>query len=382
MRTVQALEAFGTQHEVTLLAPEPGPGDGPPDLPASCRLICYRPPRAWTVAAGLVRAPWRRFPLQSALYEAPDLARKLRALAPEADLGLLQLVRLAPHLRHFGEVPVVADLIDSLALNISRRARFDRPWRRPALSLEARLLAAAERRLLSRAATGVLVCERDREYVAAALPAGIVPRLSVVPLAVESPEPPVAEAEVSAAPPVVALTGNLGYFVNADAVRWWLRRVWRELSRRRPDLRLVVAGARPSRDLRRALARAGAELVDSPPDLRSVLAAATIAVAPMRGGSGVPVKVLEAWSVGVPVVASPWAAAGTQGRSGEDFLLAESPEEWVAAVLALSADPEQRRRLAAAGRARLAAEHSQDRVRHRWLEVVRKAASAGTEEVR
>jgi hypothetical protein len=71
----------------------------------------------------------------------------------------------------------------------------------------------------------------------------------------------------------------------------------------------------------------------------------------------------------VPVVASPWAAAGVGGRSGEDLLVAETPGEWVEAILHLLEAPETRRRLAAAGYARLA-EHTPEPVKQCWLDVV------------
>ncbi len=298
------------------------------------------------------------------------------SFAPKHDLGILQLVRLASHLDDFGDIPIVVDLIDSLALNFSRRAEVDRPWLAPVLELEARLLARAEQRLAERAERLLVVCERDRQAIVNRLPPALAAKVAVVRLSVEEPEadPPVGgeklwrEGDVG---PVLALTGNLGYFVNADAVTWWLRDVWPALHRVRPDVRLVVAGARPAPSLRRAIERAGARLIESPRDLRAILSQATLALAPMRCGSGVPIKVLEAWAAGVPVLASSWAAAGTTGIPGEDFLLVgQDPVEWVSAVTSLLDNPAARRRLAENGRRRLAADYSREAVRGQMLEVM------------
>ena len=144
----------------------------------------------------------------------------------------------------------------------------------------------------------------------------------------------------------------------------------------RPDVRLVVAGDRPSPALRRQIATAGATiLIESPRDLRSVISQATLSIAPMRCGSGVPVKLLEAWAVGVPVVATPWAAAGTSGRQGEDFILAgQHPVEWVTAVTDLLANPSARRWLVENGRRRLAADYSRETVEKQLMEVIREVA--------
>jgi glycosyltransferase involved in cell wall biosynthesis len=322
-----------------------------------------------------VRALVRGLPLQSALFFEPDLGRELRRRAPSADLVVLQLVRLAQHLSELGATPLAVDLIDCLSLNFARRARLDRAWLRPVLALEARRLARWERRMIARARLALVVSARDRTALVDGLEAETAARVAVVPVARrETAGGDVDAGPAKAAPagagagsksgaPTLVFTGNLGYFPNADAVRWWLRRVWPALGAlrlRSPGLRLVVAGDRPTGAVRRAVARAGAGvvLVESPTDLGAVLAGATVALAPLRAGSGVPIKVLEAWAAAVPVVASRSAAAGTSGRPGEDLLVADTPAEWEATLAALLADPELRRRIATSGRSRLEADYA------------------------
>ena len=111
--------------------------------------------------------------------------------------------------------------------------------------------------------------------------------------------------------------------------------------------------------------------------MRSVIAQATLSIAPMRCGSGVPIKVLEAWAVGVPVLATSWAVAGTSGRQGEDFILVgQHPVEWVAAITELLENPSARHWLVENGRRRLAADYSRETVRRQVLDVIRAAAPA------
>jgi glycosyltransferase involved in cell wall biosynthesis len=394
------LELLGPEHRVTLLTPRPAAGQPPP--PGGTAVVTYRGGRDLLGAAsdllgaanGLARAAASGLPLQSGWFYSADLRRQLRRLAPGADLVVLQLVRLAAHRADAGATPVLVDLIDDLALNFARRAAVDRWWLRPALAWEARLLARAQCRLARQAAGVLLVGDRDHREMAARLPAALARRIRTVGLAVEpsgdrpetaaraaaSPEPPVpADPPASADPPVLIFTGNLGYFVNDDAISWWLREVWPALAARRPDLRLVIAGDRPRARLRRIVAAAGGAtgavtLVESPPDVRRLLAGATVALAPMRCGSGVPVKILEAWAEGVPVVASAWAAAGTPGVPGEDMLVASSPRQWAEVLSDLLQDPTARRRLAANGRRRLQADCSREAVKAQLLAAVAAAA--------
>jgi glycosyltransferase involved in cell wall biosynthesis len=376
MRALQMLDILAAEHAVTLLTPAPVPGQPAPPADAPYRVELYRS-EGLARLRGMARAVVERLPLQTGLFYQPDLGRKLRALAPEHDLAILQLVRLAIHVDDLGGTPFLVDLIDSLSLNLSQRAVVDRWWLAPFLKLEARRLAFAERRLAERAVGLLVVCERDRQALANRMPVELAAKVSVVRLAVgeREVEPPLDGEKLwreGDKGPVLAITGNLGYFVNADAVAWWLRDVWPQLRNVRPDVRLVVAGDRPSPLLRRQIGQAGARLIESPRDLRSVIDQATLSIAPMRCGSGVPVKILEAWAVGVPVVATPWAAAGTSGRQGEDLILAgQHPVEWVTAVTDLLGNPSARRWLVENGRRRLEVDYSLETVRKQLLEVIR-----------
>jgi len=379
MRAVQVLDFLADEHEVTLLAPVPGRDQPPPPANARYRVELYRP-GGTAIFSGMARAIVKHLPLQTGLFYQPDLGRKLRALAPRHDLGILQLVRLAIHVEDLGDTPFMVDLIDSLSLNFSLRAAVDRWWLAPLLKVEARLLAIAERRLAERSVRMLVVCERDRQALANRLPPNLAAKVSVVRLSVRerNVDPPLDQEKLwreGDKGPVLVMTGNLGYFVNADAVTWWLRGVWPQLRSFRPDIRLVIAGDRPSPALRREIEKAGARLIESPRDLRSIIAQATLSIAPMRCGSGVPIKVLEAWAVGVPVLASSWAVAGTSGRQGEDFILVgQHPVEWVTAVTDLLGNPSARRWLVENGRRRLAADYSRETVRRQMLDVIRAAA--------
>jgi glycosyltransferase involved in cell wall biosynthesis len=383
LRTVQMLDLLSGEHAVTLLTPAPrGRAPVPPprhvkeiqEIQEPVRIETYESAGVGAAAAGFARAAVGGWPLQSGLFHLPGLGRRLRALAPRADLAVMQLARLAIHLDDFGATPLLIDLIDSLSLNLARRAACDRSWLRPLLRLEAGRLARAETRLAARARAVVVVSERDRLALAGSMPAALAGRLGLVGLAVE-PGAHAEHREPRGGGPVLAITGNLGYFVNADAVLWWLGAVWPLLRARRPDVRLEVAGDRPRPAVRRAVARAGALLIESPADLRQVLAGATIALAPLRCGSGVPLKVLEAWAAGIPVVATPWAAAGTSGRPGEDLRVAERPREWVETLLDLLDDPAARRRLAENGRRRLAADYSRAAVGRQLAHAIELASS-------
>jgi hypothetical protein len=362
----------GLAHDVTLLVPRPragSVGDSVAAADRSYRVETYEVRRR-NLVAGLLSATLRGRPLQGALFHHPDLRRRVRSLAPSADLVILQLARLAEYIDDVADTPVLVDLVDSLALNFERRSQFDRRWRRSILRFEARRLLRTEKQLLDHSVAGLLVSERDRSWLVDRVGREAGARLAVIPVVTSASESTATARGVVASSTRqsgerLAFTGNLGYFVNDDAIRWWLREVWPSLHQKSPEIGLTIAGARPKRGLRR-LARSASgdvELIASPRDLGAVLATACVSIAPMRAGSGVPVKVLEAWASGVPVVASPWAAAGAAGRHDEDLLIAQTASEWCEAVIRLIDDRALSERLARAGRRRVQKDHSVDAAR-------------------
>jgi len=359
LQLVRALVELG--HSATLLAPADGARDerGADGV----RRVTVRESGGRT-AFGVLRALAAGLPAQAGIHGGPALAGAAAALARDADLVVLQLARLGPLQPSVGAVPVVFDLIDSLALNFERRARFERAGLAALVRFEARRLLAFERRLVASSRGAWLVTDRDRAWLAERLPAAEAGKLATLPLAVEPLAAAALGRPAGATPraPQAMITGNLGYFPTRQGACAFLAAAWPQVAARRPGLELVLAGARPPGSLRRAAARAGARLIADPPDLPALLRAADLALVPLEAGSGVPIKMLEAWSAGVPVVATSWAAAGADGRAGVDHLAADTSEAWADAVDRLLGRPAEALALAAAGRARLAERWSRERL--------------------
>lgn len=338
MRADQFVRALAREHAVTALIPE-RPGAERPEL-GGVRIETYRRDLL-DRATGVLGAALGGRPLQAGLFASRHLTRKLRVDLSGHDLVVLQLVRSCGLLPELGDAPLVVDFVDALSLGFARRAALESFGRRRPMALEAQRLRRWERIVLERSAAACVVAERDRRALLDGVPAPHAGKLGVVPLAIEGSSVRRSRPDR----PRLVLTGNLGYFVNRDAVLWFLRRVWPGLRSARPELELMVAGSRTGA-LARRVREAGAVLVEDPADLRALVAGASVALAPMRCGSGVPVKVLEAWAVGVPVVVSPWAAAGLDGAADEHYLEADEPEEWRRRVTTLLDHPDLGDRLA------------------------------------
>ena len=359
LRLLQLASGLARRHAVTLLVPRPERHDSAAEMSAAATaglaIETFRLVRSDAVR-GVGAAFFGGRSLESGLVDSIDLHRRLRELAPRFDRVILQLVRFAGVTDALAGTPWILDLVDSLSLNLERRAALDRVVLRPLLRFEARRLLADERRMIAASAAALLVSERDRRHLAAALSPDLAARLEVVPLALPRHVPLARENAAAAARSLrpageaeLAITGNLGYFPTARGIRWFLDEVWPEVARRYPRARLLVAGARPPRGLARQVRRLGGRLVADPDDLPTLLAGSDLALAPLLAGSGTPIKLLEALAAGVPAVATPAAAEGLDPALARCVAIPEDAAAWVTTLHGLIANPVAARARAGVG---------------------------------
>jgi len=149
---------------------------------------------------------------------------------------------------------------------------------------------------------------------------------------------------------VVAFSANMEYHPNVSAVRYFARRIWPLLRERWPSLRWDLIGKNPEAVRRYTVGDTRVRLTGPVEDAILELARARVAVVPLLAGSGTRVKILEAWAAGTPVVSTTIGAEGLPARDGEHLLIADTPEEFAAAVSSLLESEELRRRIGSGGR--------------------------------
>lgn len=147
-------------------------------------------------------------------------------------------------------------------------------------------------------------------------------------------------------PPTIFFAGKLDYRPNVDACEWLVDSILPIVHASVPDARVVLAGRDPSPSVR-ALEAPDIEVTGylSDAEMRARLADATVAVVPIRMGSGTRFKVLEAMAAGVPVVATPFGAAGSGIVDGVHGLLSETALDLASSIVRVLRDGSLRQAL-------------------------------------
>jgi sugar transferase (PEP-CTERM/EpsH1 system associated) len=136
----------------------------------------------------------------------------------------------------------------------------------------------------------------------------------------------------------LVFTGAMDYKPNIDAVDWFAREIFPGILRRWPDARLAIVGSRPNAVVRKLRERPRVAVTGTVPDVRPYLAHATAVVAPLRIARGIQNKVLEGMAMARTVIASTAAAEGIEAEPGQDIVLADTLDEYLAAVSAVFED--------------------------------------------
>lgn len=81
------------------------------------------------------------------------------------------------------------------------------------------------------------------------------------------------------------------------------------------------------------------------------------------------VKILDAWSWGLPVISTRTGAEGIRYIDGENILIADTPEQFAQAVVRVLCDPQLAQRLRENGRRWVEMQYNWRRVYETWNEI-------------
>jgi glycosyltransferase involved in cell wall biosynthesis len=205
----------------------------------------------------------------------------------------------------------------------------------------------AEKTLLRRYGTICTLTPRLTENVQRISPGSSV---HTVPLGIDLSLYPFCQRRPSGRPPVVGLIGSFNWAPSRSAGVRLLSRLWPEIKRRVPQARLQIVG----RDARKAfsdhLALPDATILENVPKILPYFESSDVLLYAPERGSGMKVKVLEAFAMGVPVVTNADGAEGLPAVDGVHAEIGRSDHELVERTVALLVDHERRQWMCEAAR--------------------------------
>lgn len=282
------------------------------------------------------------------VYDSAAYRTKLLSLLAEGDWAAVQAesLDLACYFPLVRDVPLICVHHDVQSQLLSRRATVEGSWlRRRYLGHQAVLMRREEVSWAANIALNVVVSETDRQQLLGMAPSA---RVLIAPNAVDTVQwsPSASSGDE---PDDVVFVGGSDWFPNLDGMKWFAESVLPLLRRSRNGIRVRWVGRTSAMEQAR-FAALGIESTGHVEDPRCYIAQSKCVIVPIRVGGGTRIKLLEAWAAGKAVVSTTIGAEGLAATDDGNILIADTPEQFAAAVSRLLDAPALRNKLGHSGR--------------------------------
>ena len=251
-----------------------------------------------------------------------------------------QLLRVAPYL-HKVKIPKTIDYQDVFSMGMKRRAEIAGIFTRPFFEMEYNRLKRYENKIFDEFDVKTIISEPDR----ANIDHPDKNKILIVPNGVDHDYYKPLEREKKYD---IVFTGNMGYAPNVNAVEFLayeiMPKVWEDF----PNAKLYIAGAQPDMRVKKV---ACDNIIVSGwiDDMREAYAQSRIFIAPMRIGTGLQNKLLEAMSMKIPCITTSLANGSLHAVNGKEILVDNSSSELAADIVFLLRHPDKAAEIAEEG---------------------------------
>ena len=122
------------------------------------------------------------------------------------------------------------------------------------------------------------------------------------------------------------IPGAMDYLPNVEGALWFHQEVWPLVQQAVPAAQLHLVGRDPVPEICALAADPSIVVSGRVPSMLPWYRQSRVVCAPIRIGGGSRLKVVEAWSVGRPLVATHMAVDGLAARHGVNALLSDDPQ--------------------------------------------------------
>ncbi len=178
----------------------------------------------------------------------------------------------------------------------------------------------------------IFITERDAKILKVdSIPTSVIP----AGVEIESDEPDFTQVEF----PSLFYIGALDWFPNQQGLEWFFENVWDEIIKSMPSLKFYIAGRNPQMwNYLKGKKLKNVEVVGEVESSKEFIRSKAVMIVPLLAGSGIRVKILEAMSLGKAIISTSIGAEGIDYKNGENILIADTKEEFVAQILKCVSD--------------------------------------------
>jgi glycosyltransferase involved in cell wall biosynthesis len=240
-----------------------------------------------------------------------------------------QLIRVSEYVKN-SAIPKTLDYQDIFSMGAKRRAETSSFLMKIAFTMEHKRLLRYENMIFEKFDNKTIISQPDRDL----LPHPSRNKVAVIPNGVDhayfSPVKGVKSYDV-------VFTGNMGYPPNIDAARFIAEEIFPLVLKQFPTAKLLLAGATPHAKVQ-ALQSENITVSGWMADIRDSYASSRIFIAPMRIGTGLQNKLLEAMAMKMPCITSDLANQALGAEQNVEILIGSNAGEYAEHIIKLLND--------------------------------------------
>lgn len=286
------------------------------------------------IAWSLIKGVFDAWPFQVHYFYRKSIHKQILAIAEELkpDRVYCQLIRMAPYVRGL-DAPKSLDYMDAFSLGMKRRAKHHSGLKRLLFSWEAAKLRAYEEHIFADFNSHAIISEQDRD----ALRTPYKDQIQLIPNGVDIDffQPREREPEFD-----LVFVGNMGYSPNILAAKFLATQLLPRIREELPETRLLLAGARPVKQVVDLEKEAGVAIGGWYEDIREAYVSGKVFAAPLFSGSGQQNKILEAMAMGIPCVSTTIVNKAIGAKAPRDILLGDDLESLAEHCIFLLKNPD------------------------------------------
>ena len=295
-----------------------------------------------SILFNIIKSFFKGLPLQCGYFYNKKAHKKIKSLIEKHKPDMLfgQLLRVAEYIR-YEKTPKTIDYQDVFSMGMKRRKEIAPFYMKPFFNMEYKRLKRYEHNIFNDFDVKTIISAQDRNFIDHERKDEIL----IVPNGVDHEyyTPQDCEKKYD-----IVFTGNMAYAPNVNAVEYLanhiLPLVWKKL----PETKLYIAGATPDPRVKKV---ASEKIIISGwiDDMRDAYAQSRIFIAPMRIGTGLQNKLLEAMSMRLPCITTTLANNPLGAEIDKEILVGNNEHELANHIITLLTNKEKADTLAQSG---------------------------------
>lgn len=267
-------------------------------------------------------------PLQVGQLYYKKLDKRLKEYCKDYKCIICFHIKMAPYIMSLSEIEkdekLYFDGTDTISLQSYNSYVVNKGWKKLAYWIEYKRMLKYEKKVYETIDNTILISERDKRYIIDKVNAICNPRI-IFNYAVDLGYKENVHKEKRS----IIFMGKMDYSPNVEAVTYFIENIYEEIRKKYNDIRFHIIGGHVPEEIRKYDGKNAIYVHGFVDDAASFLQKSTVVIAPMRSGSGLQNKIIQAMYLGCTVITSEIAADGLVGLSGKELIIYKDDKDFV-----------------------------------------------------